>query len=635
MSVVKLPYFDVIFASDIYVLGGTNAVLANYADYFSKAGVTLAVLPMHLPHATDDRPIYAKIREKINSGKIHVIEKDCGHVACELFIVDNPSLLHTPGQNLNTTVEANRRVIIVPFPPSDGRGKTYDPLIALNTASTISQGTFLWAPVSPLVRKMFTELYPYLPVTASDIRPILDPSLYRRRRRTWSKGKVVVGRHSRPHAEKWPSGRRKFLQIYPADPAVDIRLLGIRTDQLRLMIGTIPSNYRLYDYDEINVANFLNEIDLFLYFNNDWWIEALGIVILEAMLSKIPCILPHYMQKNFGEFAIYCNPSNAWATIISKLQNPDELQKMVDRAHEFVSKTYSMEAFSDWLAEIRFSPANSSNTKATRLDSCHLIDLANDTLFNTFALENIALSIEKGERCAIAFDAKTELCAYARAFILERKIPVINLSPNMTIVSKKLCLHDPFLADHSNRLRQIKADAIEIILNAPPNSSQAELLLLFTESKNIYIRTWSRSSRIWTDQNIPNKIVGTAEAVVTEETIAKFASIRPTTPRYVGVYCEAGTGKIQAALERGRTVAKLPITVFRADESQKSGMNFLKWIASVHYLQIVTENEAIEQSTKSVITLAQALSIPFSLVNADDERGFRQLVRIGAGNVRH
>src|SRR6266699_4826935 len=114
--------FDIVYASDIYVQGGTNAALASHIEYLAKQGYSVGILPMHLPHAVGIWPIYTKIRTVVTNGLARVIEPQTTRVQCDLFLIDNPSLMHTPSEEMPTvTLEARERIIIVPFPPRDGR----------------------------------------------------------------------------------------------------------------------------------------------------------------------------------------------------------------------------------------------------------------------------------------------------------------------------------------------------------------------------------------------------------------------------------------------------------------------------------------------------------------------------------
>jgi len=620
------PYFDVVVASDIYVLGGTNSVLAAYADYLASIGARLAVLPMHLPHATDRRPVYSRIRERINSGSIFVIEDRPQHIACGLFIVDNPGLMHTPGLDPKVRIESGRRIIIVPFPPEDGRGLTYDPMHVLNMAGRISRGAYVWAPVSPLVRGELARLYPFLPLTRSDVRPILDPAAYAPRRGDWPTDRIAVGRHSRPHAEKWPSGRAAFLRVYPADPAVDIRFLGIRPDQLRRLIGEIPANYRLYGYNEIGVAEFLRELDFFVYYNNSWWVEALGIVVLEAMLARVPCVLPAYMRANFGAHAIYAGPGKVWQTIARRLEQPEGLRALVDGAHEFAATTYSREAFAGWLAEIGFAPAARSQPVAVSVDSCWIIDLRGNGVLELMTLERVASAIERGERCVILREAEAEPSAYARAFLRERAIPLLDASPNLRIEAKKVFMVDPFKPEMASLLLRVDAGEVEIHINWAPDFDAPDVFSVIAGQKNLRLRTGSRPARIWAESQAINHRIGDLEKpVLTARTVAACRARGGPGRVRTGVFCEGGGEEIERRLgeiANGRAVA---ISVHDSQRRQAPRPNVLRWLRGLSSLFVIANGEELEAESHFVLLAAGRIGIPARLIAHDDSRGLASI----------
>ena len=103
------------------------------------------------------------------------------------------------------------------------------------------------------------------------------------------------------------------------------------------------------DFDEVPVDEFLKGIDFWTYFHSDKLTESFGMSIVEAMAHGCLVILPPYMEKNFGDGAIYGSPEEV-ATIVDRFWgNPDLYKDQVEKGRRKVEEMYSIDSFTQRL----------------------------------------------------------------------------------------------------------------------------------------------------------------------------------------------------------------------------------------------------------------------------------------------
>jgi hypothetical protein len=79
---------------------------------------------------------------------------------------------------------------------------------------------------------------------------------------------------------------------------------------------------------------------VYVYFHHPDWVEAFGRAPCEAMMAGIPTILPKYLEANFGEAGIYCEPHEV-LSIVRKLQaDPDEYNRTSIQTREVATSKF-------------------------------------------------------------------------------------------------------------------------------------------------------------------------------------------------------------------------------------------------------------------------------------------------------
>lgn len=147
------------------------------------------------------------------------------------------------------------------------------------------------------------------------------------------------GRHSRAGFEKFPDARCMRL-LFP-DHADYCGILG--GDSFMNDLDR-PAHWQLYGFREIPVAQFLDQIDFFVYFTNERWRESFGRVIAEAIAAGKLVLTDPQTASTFGPGVIGTTPKDVDMHIAKFVGDPSAYQAQVLRAQKDLS-AFSRDAF--------------------------------------------------------------------------------------------------------------------------------------------------------------------------------------------------------------------------------------------------------------------------------------------------
>lgn len=164
------------------------------------------------------------------------------------------------------------------------------------------------------------------------------------------------GRHSRPGYEKFPSASTMDL-TYPPH-AEHNAILGADS----LISDKTPAHLSLYKFRTRQVADFLSEIDFFVYFTNPGWRESFGRVIAEATAAGKLVITDPQTAKNFGEGIMGAEPADVNGLIAGLINDPHTYVQTVELAQKTLSK-YGPQNFVQ-MASRMISQLETSSSKA-------------------------------------------------------------------------------------------------------------------------------------------------------------------------------------------------------------------------------------------------------------------------------
>ena len=328
--------YDIAILSDLRFPGGTAAAIADEIRANSTAGYRTALINIRCGLLKAPRPINPVIRSLIDVGLADLVDPD-SPLDVGLAMAHNPRVFETRVL-AKLSIRAEERLLIAHHPPSVGAGVPhYDPDTVNNNVCELFQGECMWAPVGPTVRTQLahhdrTKLLEY------DWHNFIEVRRFYRNRPSRIP-QPIIGRHSRPDPLKWPDTRDRILSIYPNDPDYPVHILG-GGQFLQDIVGTYPTNWKVWEFDQIDPADFLSNIDFFVYFHHSQWTEAFGRAVIEAMAAQALVIVPPVFKELFDDAAIYCREDEALSAVRSLTKDHTRYADQIERARDAVETRF-------------------------------------------------------------------------------------------------------------------------------------------------------------------------------------------------------------------------------------------------------------------------------------------------------
>lgn len=340
--------FDAILLVDPRFMGGTATAFASDVQTLSAAGVRLGVQFVRChgyfqPHETPN-PTLLALTELPG-----VIRFDPARpVSAPIALFHHPlpffHRVKTP-----VRIEAPTSVIVTHQAPFRGDGSLdYDPIAAQRRIRSQFGVTPLWAPISGVSRQQLKSFAPALKLTTEDWPNTFNTEDWRPVREKLTGPNLTVGRHGRPHAEKWGATGADIAASLPAGPQTKIRVMGTEPGFFASM-GVETADWDLIPFNGEPAAQFLDSLDVFSYFYSPTWTETFGRTIAEAMLMGARCILPPTLQPTFGPHAIYCRPDEVGMVLDDIRANLKHHREAAAAAREFCIETYATDTVAERL----------------------------------------------------------------------------------------------------------------------------------------------------------------------------------------------------------------------------------------------------------------------------------------------
>ncbi len=318
-----LGTFDVVFATDFRFPGGTSALTLGEVRAAAEAGLRIGVMQLDSPLNRTTDNLAEGLFEALSLPRVEIISlQDLADV--KLLVVRHPSVA-TFLDGAMSLLRVSRCVLVVNNPPvlRGGKGMVFDlPTCVANLDRLFELQTVVVAE-SQLTRDLCRGL-----VAAQRIAMETWPGLVTMAPKTTHPpvpGTAVLGRHSRDHELKWPTRRRDFDAVYKSSNGAfkTVILGGLQSTESKYG-ENVASGITVHPFGSLNVEEYLNELHFWAYFHDDRLTESFGMAAAEAMAAGKVVILPPYMQKTFGEGAIYGQPQDV-AALVEKYSTQPEL----------------------------------------------------------------------------------------------------------------------------------------------------------------------------------------------------------------------------------------------------------------------------------------------------------------------
>lgn len=336
-----MKHFDVLIVGDLRFQGGTSAAVAHELRVLRSTSYSVGLYHVesaYLPKKTGwQKEIVAELRH----GAAEVIPEDAKAEAKVLF-VHSPWILPKMAP---TRLSAPVRILVAHHPPTDARGRLYyDPWLVERHARQAFDGNLIWAPISPVCRDAFDAAGLTFPRLRTDWTNLLFVDDWGTARSGLIGDVPIIGRHSRPRTVKWPNTREALFQAYPNGGDIAVKLMGL-SDGVKEMVRDWPSNWQIWETDELPVVEFLKGIDFFVYFHHPDWLEAFGRTIAEAAAAGCVVIVPPYFKRTFGDACLYCEPGDALALVRAVSADPRRFAELSARGGGIIDERFGPSSY--------------------------------------------------------------------------------------------------------------------------------------------------------------------------------------------------------------------------------------------------------------------------------------------------
>jgi UDP:flavonoid glycosyltransferase YjiC (YdhE family) len=476
---------DVAIIGDFRFPGGTSSSIAHEIRALSQGGYSVGLVPVRAPILKRDRPIHPLIQAAIDRGDARLVTGDA--VEARLGLFENPQVFTELSATL-PRLSLGEKVLVVHHPALDARGAPwYDPARVQGVCEAIGGDGLLWAPISPVCRANLRQANLPYPLLDDDWLNIFFVEDWRSDRARPAGERPVIGRHSRPEWHKWPATRGELLTIYPDDPAIDVRLLGVG-DHTRRLVGDWPANWSALEFGAVDPAAFLRSIDFFVYFHHPEWVEAFGRTVAEAIASGAVAILPEHFRATFGEAALYRAPEEVVPTVRELYDDWEQYRLQSGLGTKLVERRFGPRPYLDRVARL-IGGASDGRSKATRPCPSELIPTAKAEPFDVVVLTDMRTPRDTALR--IAHETGIQAEAGLRTGFLHLPAPstktsfihpeidgcvreglaeAIDPRSHQTLRARLLVIHAPHAVSKAALagLPRIVAERILVVVDQPP-----------------------------------------------------------------------------------------------------------------------------------------------------------------------
>lgn len=317
--------FDILILADMALRSDCGLRIRREVQCCFDQGYRVGLL--HLPrfHSASISPdVQRCVREGL------AVPLSAGGVAtAKLAIVISPGHFTEPVPGL-AEVRADRVILVHDRPPDVER---------MGVWHSFDFGKVSWAPTNRWIRSALVALDLPVPLEEADWRPIGRPVPPGGNRKSGDR-RPVAGFVEVPWASQWPDTCDRLRQIYPADLAIDFRILGEPPAEL-VKEKPLPQTWNVLQFDDTSVERFIEMLDVLMCFPEGPIAVFPDAAICTAMASGKVVVLPRALQPHFGPGAIYCEPEDASRTVIELVQDPEALAQARQTAVEGCALQFS------------------------------------------------------------------------------------------------------------------------------------------------------------------------------------------------------------------------------------------------------------------------------------------------------
>jgi hypothetical protein len=341
-----------IVMSDLAMRGGAFVSTLYYIIAACKSGKRVAVFHWRRFDLTSDTPLQARLYETCMDFDVDILAPG-DSVEADVVLVGYPTILQHKIEPM-PGIRAKHLVIVVNQFASrlvDGQDQQYDPLRVRTHLKSIFGMDGVWVPISAWVKRLMQEDRRYPIPYSRPWHPMIDVDSWCTAPIRWrgaERHTPTIGRHGRDTYTKWPSCPVALAHAYGVGQTWDVRFLG-GADHAIGILGGRPDNWSVVPFDEMTAQEFLQDLDFYVHYPHEKYIEEFGRGVMEAMALGIPAVLPPQLEETFGDAATYALPSEVPDVVCELWRSREGYLERAQAARSFVLENCSLSAFSDRL----------------------------------------------------------------------------------------------------------------------------------------------------------------------------------------------------------------------------------------------------------------------------------------------
>jgi len=341
-----------LIVADWNLKGGAVNSAANMAKASTLVGDT-AILHYRSYNRDVVAPLDENIRRFASDNNIRIVSPG-EEISAKNVIISYPPIMEYALDRLPKVDFESLFVVVNQMAERDVRGDdiAYRPEVVRKNLQEFFGQEGQWAPISNRVRKLMED-DPRYPAPHRDTwTPMIDAEAWTANQARWrgkKRTRPVIGRHGRDHPLKWPGTREALFAAYCVGKDCEMRFLGGAQSAYRLA-GRRPANWQEEAYGARDVKEFLSDLDFFIHYPHEDYIEEFGRAPMEAMAVGVPVILPPVFKDTFGEAALYAEPNEVWSLIQSLWCDEAAWLARVEQGRKFVNDNCNYINFSARIA---------------------------------------------------------------------------------------------------------------------------------------------------------------------------------------------------------------------------------------------------------------------------------------------
>lgn len=340
------PEYDVVVVGDWRFRDGSVRAAADEIRALAAAGLRVAVAQLETYRAVYRLryPMCGPIQHLVNEGLVdHVDLGDAGRAT--LVVVRQAAVLQFAADE-PSGIRPDRVLLVADRAPARGDGvdRRYAPDVCTERARRLFGVDPLWCPQDAGIRAALAAAAPGLPLTGTDLPPVVDSTGWCSTR-TGVTDEPIVG-VDLCDAGAWPADAADALVVPRRLTGADVRLrLPDRPPPAKDL--RVPRSWLVYETSDVGARPFLHQLDFYLHFPHPQAAETLSRPALEAAALGCVVVLPERSAALYGDAALYADPAEVPELIRRYAADPGLFAEQSRRARAVVAKAHHPRLFAD------------------------------------------------------------------------------------------------------------------------------------------------------------------------------------------------------------------------------------------------------------------------------------------------